>query len=512
MKLHLTMNALFLVLLALLGAIHAATAETGACSQIETLAPHIERHDSLQLPYTAEQNAYWSTLCGSLKPACILHPNSAQQVSTIVGILNNSTDSFAIKSGGHNPNLHFASVAGGPLISTRRLNQISLEANSGTVRVGPGNRWQDVAEKLDGTGWSVVGGRVGEVGVGGYLLGGGLSFMSQEYGWAVSSVLEMEVVLANGTIVIASATHNPDLFLVLKGGGNNFGIVTSFLLQAYRQGDVYGGNLVFPRTQSMDAQLLQAVRDFTQHNHDDKAAIILTAERALLGLLDIWIMFIYYNGPVAPVQVFKNFTDLKPVVNSCKTRSYANLLVANNWASLHGLAYTVGTETIALPPAEKRTIVLDDVHQHWRDVSTTVLGIPSVIASIAYQPIPRRIARIAREKGGDLLDLDDDVDHIIIQLDYSVLSHAAYPSIDRAMRDTYEGIRQRVHNSKGGDGGEALRPDLPPPHLPLFANDAFYAQDYCGRLRPKRRELARAVAAELDPHGLLRNRTGGFKP
>lgn len=131
-----------------------------------------------------------------------------------------------------------------------------------------------------------MGGRIGNTGVGGLILGGGLSYMSAQYGWSASSVLAYEVVLADGSIATASATEHEDLFKALKGGGTNFGIVTSYLLQTYRQGDIYGGNLVYARTEKTDKKLLKAVRDFTEYNIDDKAAVIVTAERTNLNLVD----------------------------------------------------------------------------------------------------------------------------------------------------------------------------------------------------------------------------------
>lgn len=107
-----------------------------------------------------------------------------------------------------------------------------------TVRVGPGNDWQDIHQALEGTGTTVVGGRIGEVGVGGYVLGGGLSFLSTQYGWAANNIVEFEVVLANATIVTASNTSHPDLYLALKGGGNNYGIVTAYKMVAHTMGEV----------------------------------------------------------------------------------------------------------------------------------------------------------------------------------------------------------------------------------------------------------------------------------
>lgn len=101
-----------------------------------------------------------STSCSALQPGCILIPKSAQEVSEIIqsAVANNET--FAVKSGGHNPNKFFASLADGPLISTSALNEVTYNATTNTVRVGPGNKWQDVHEALDPLGVTVVGGRM----------------------------------------------------------------------------------------------------------------------------------------------------------------------------------------------------------------------------------------------------------------------------------------------------------------------------------------------------------------
>ncbi|KAK7430977.1 hypothetical protein QQZ08_002507 [Neonectria magnoliae] len=473
------------------------------CSSIAGLT-NIESHKKPQPAYTAEQHEYWSTACAALEPSCILYPSTAREVAAIVGVLAANDEHFAVKSGGHNPNAYFASIAGGPLVSTKKLDEVILDPHAGRVRVGPGNRWDDVAAELHGTGWGVVGGRVGNVGVGGLLLGGGLSYLSQQHGWAMSSILEMEVVLANGTIVTAFETSNPDLFKALKGGGNNFGIVTSFLLRAYKQGQVYGGNLYFTRSEATDAALLKALRDFTEHNTDDRAAIILTAGREGI-LADVWQMFVFYDGPVVPKGTFDAFLAAGPTLNTAKARSYADLMADSNQFVRKATVYTMSTETMPLPSAAHGVEVLGDLHGFWRNV-TQPMAESGVSCIIGYQPFPKRMARVSREKGSDMLDLDDDVDRLILELNYGYAMSQDAARIDRVMKKTFGGVRDRV--VKWQEKGLVKRGV----YLPLFMNDGYYSQDYFGRLRPKNQELAKKVAAKVDPEGLFRNRTGGFKP
>lgn len=184
----------------------APLAAADICSKLET--ENIEIEQSPSLDYTSELHDYWSLACGDLKPACIVYPSSAQEVATIVKELHQTNDFFAVKSGGHMPNTGFASVQDGVLISTKNLNQVVYHDDDLTADIGPGLSWEDAQKGLDGTGRTIVGGRMGGVGIGGYMLGGGLSFLSSQYGWAANNVVDYEVVLANGTVVHATEKEN----------------------------------------------------------------------------------------------------------------------------------------------------------------------------------------------------------------------------------------------------------------------------------------------------------------
>ncbi|GAP87352.1 putative FAD binding domain-containing protein [Rosellinia necatrix] len=469
----------------------------------------------LSFKYISEQSKYWSTSCSSLKPSCIIFPTSADDVSAILKAISEGDEDFAIKSGGHNPNNYFSSVAGGPLISTARLNQAVLDAETGVLQMGPGNRLDDIAEKLQGSGWTFVGGRIGNTGTGGLILGGGLSYMSAQYGWAASSALEFEVVLANGTIVNASDKENADLARALRGGGNNFGVVTRYTLQTYRQGNIWAGNVIYIHNDKVASNLLRAVRDFTEYNTDDRAAVIVTAERSTglvipelidVSLLDTWILFLFYDGPTPPADVFRNFTEAGvPLLNTAKTRTYSQFIGGSNWVVVKGSVVEIGTETIPLPPREHAETVMEGVHAHWREVSGRTLLEPGIIASIAYQPFPRSIARQARARAPDLIDADDDAHRLILELNYSFLPRASYARMADTLEATYDGVRRRVLAWQE----QGLLPDV---YCPVFMNYGFSRVDYWGRLRPESRAFARQVADRYDPDGLFRNRTGGWKP
>ncbi|KAH8648430.1 hypothetical protein BX600DRAFT_490161 [Xylariales sp. PMI_506] len=472
------------------------------CSEVAATTS-VDVADPISLEYISEQDDYWSTSCSALLPSCILFPTTADEVAAIVKILATNNETFAVKSGGHSPNNYFSSVAGGPLISMSNFNEVVLDEDTGIVQVGPGLRLDEVAAKLDGTGWTFVGGRIGNTGLGGLMLGGGISYMSAEYGWAASSVVEYEIVLANGTITTVSAAENADLFQVLKGGGNMLGIVTTYTVQTYQQGDIYGGNLWFERSDEVDAQMLQAVRDFTEYNTDPKAAVIVTAERAYLDLLDTWLLFVFYDG-TDPQDAFKNFTDIGPTLSTATVQSYAELIENSNWVIVKGSVVDIGTETIPLPSSEHED-VLEAIHAHWRNVSGSVQSELGIVASIAYQPFPKSVAAAAAARSPDLVGLTDDIDRIVVELDYSFVPQADYNAMADVMEDTYSGIRDIVLEGQAAG-------NLSQGYLPLYLNYGFYRQDYFGRLMPESAQLAAAVAAEVDPTGLFRDRTGGFRP
>ena len=126
---------------------------------------------------------YWNAINDADIPACALFPSCADEVSAAVAALRNEPAvPFALKSGGHNWNPEFSSTNGGVLISFRPyLQSTTLTPDRRSAKIGPGSRWSESMQKLDKSNKCVVGGRAGDVGVGGYLLQGGISYLSAQY-------------------------------------------------------------------------------------------------------------------------------------------------------------------------------------------------------------------------------------------------------------------------------------------------------------------------------------------
>lgn len=153
---------------------------------------------------------------------------------------------FAVRSGGHSFAGHSTSD-GGVIIDLSHMNGIEVDAPARRVRMGPGARWRAVDAATQAHGLATTGGTVSEVGVAGYILGGGTGYLARKHGLACDHLVSAEVVTASGDVLRASEDENPDLFWGLRGGGANLGIVTSFESRLHEVGPtVLGGQIVHP--------------------------------------------------------------------------------------------------------------------------------------------------------------------------------------------------------------------------------------------------------------------------
>ena len=154
---------------------------------------------------------------------------------------------FAIKGGGHTPQRGAANQPAGVTIDLGAFKQVDVSPDRKTTSIGPGNRWADIYPKLDAQGLAIPGGRVATVGAGGLITGGGISFFSGRVGFVCDNVVNYELVLPYGKVVNVNAS-TPDLFKALKGGSNNFGVVTRFDIKSFESGPFWGGFVVYPIT------------------------------------------------------------------------------------------------------------------------------------------------------------------------------------------------------------------------------------------------------------------------
>ncbi|TAQ86205.1 hypothetical protein B7494_g5471 [Chlorociboria aeruginascens] len=252
-------------------------------------------------------------------PACVVEVASAEDVSAVLQIVGTTRTPFGVKSGGHASNPGFSSTTG-VFISLVRLDEVTLSADRSTVEIGLGNVWTDVYSDLDGSGVNVVGGRVTGPGTGGFTLGGGYSWLTQQYGLTCDTTISYNLVLPNGSITTVDETQ-PDLFFALKGGLNRFGIVTSIVYKTVPQGQVYGGLQIFDALQIPD--LIAATETYQQTNTDPKAQLIFTLNGAVTELVAPVILILFYDGPTRP-SAFDPYNGIIPTISTLQTQSFAS--------------------------------------------------------------------------------------------------------------------------------------------------------------------------------------------
>jgi hypothetical protein len=184
----------------------------------------------------------------------------------------------AVRGGGHNVGGR-ALCDGGLVIDLSRMKGIHVDPANRTVRVQGGATLGDVDRETHVFGLAVPAGIVSKKGIAGLTLGGGVGWLLRKFGMAIDNVLSFETVTADGKVLKASPDENEDLFWALRGGGGNFGVVTSFEFRAHAVRTVLGGLLVHPRPAAV--QVLRPFRDF-MHSAPDE----LTAYTALLQTSD----------------------------------------------------------------------------------------------------------------------------------------------------------------------------------------------------------------------------------
>jgi FAD/FMN-containing dehydrogenase len=193
------------------------------------------------------------------RPALIARCATIEDISRTVAFAREHDLRLAIRGGGHNGG-GLGTVDGGVVIDLSLFKDIEVDPEARTVRVGGGCTWGEVDRATSEHGLATPSGIISTTGVGGLTLGGGLGHLTRKCGLAIDNLLEAEIVLANGERVRASADEHPDLYWAIRGGGGNFGVVTSFLFRLHEVATVVAGPTFWAVEQG--AEVLEAYRDF----------------------------------------------------------------------------------------------------------------------------------------------------------------------------------------------------------------------------------------------------------
>ena len=200
------------------------------------------------------------------RPALIVRCADVADVIAAVNFARECNLLVSIRSGGHNAG-GLGVCDDGLVIDLSRIRYTHVHPVAGTVRVGAGCTWGDVDHATHAYGLAVPSGIISTTGVGGLTLGGGIGYLTRKYGLAIDNLLAADVVLADGRLVTADKEQNADLFWALRGGGGNFGVVTSFLFQAHPVHTLYAGPMLWEMEQA--AEVMRWYGEFITHAPDD---------------------------------------------------------------------------------------------------------------------------------------------------------------------------------------------------------------------------------------------------
>ncbi|QKT02800.1 FAD-binding oxidoreductase [Ectothiorhodospiraceae bacterium 2226] len=192
----------------------------------ELLRPESDGYD--------EARALWNAMIDE-RPALIARCTGVADVIAAVKFARETGLTVAVRGGGHNV-AGLASVDGGLMIDLSLMRAVDVDPESRTVRVQGGAQWGDVDHETQAFGLATPSGIISTTGVAGLTLGGGFGWLARTFGLAADNLLAADVVTAEGELVKASAQENADLFWAIRGGGGNFGVVTSFEFRLHELG------------------------------------------------------------------------------------------------------------------------------------------------------------------------------------------------------------------------------------------------------------------------------------
>ncbi|KAL5121086.1 hypothetical protein ACEQ8H_000937 [Pleosporales sp. CAS-2024a] len=453
-----------------------------------------------QTAYETRLKSYFDVKQQTITPNCIVQPRSSMEVALAVKTLVSGSNlrpcKFAIRSGGHTPFAGASNIKNGVVIDLQHLSGVEYDANNKVVNIGPGARWVDVFTTLEPLGVMITGGRSSSVGVGGITLGGGISFFSPEHGLICDNVVEFEVVLADGRTATASQTENADLFTVLKGGSNNFGIVTSFKFRSFSYEGMWGGVMSYPSS-TIDAHF-EALVNFAHGMDQDAKGVVIVIPGYLSSMsMDMILNSYDYAKPVQEPRVFDEFLAIQgKLSDSTRIRNMSSLAQEFDGATSHRVSFGTLTFVMDIRVLHKAHEIYNDVVLELKAKATGDWGLYTL-----YQPLHPVYWRQSAVRGGNVLGLERFDSQVLCLYQPYILWQGAeqdnlFQTVGTALID-----RIRIYaESIGADNSY------------LYLDYADGLQNPLASYGPENVRKLQAAAEKYDPTGVFQNLVpGGFK-
>ncbi|KAF7197964.1 FAD-dependent monooxygenase CTB5 [Pseudocercospora fuligena] len=460
-------------------------------------------HERLVYPgfetFSSSLNRYFSQ-SARLEPQCFLQPHNAEEVALAVKTLVKANETapcrFAVRSGGHTHFSGAAGISGGVTIDLSLMNDVLYHPDNETVSAGSGATWLDVYTYVDKIGKMVVGGRSASVGLGGMILGGGNSYHAARKGMVCDNVANMEVVLADGNIVNANKNENQDLFQVLKGGSNNFGIVTRFDLEAFEGGNIFGGLVLYPEETA--EQQFQAILKFGDKIEEDPygSAIVIGVYLPAVAPVPMFMNAYEYTSPVERPTVFEEFFSIPGnISDTTGIRNMTSLALELEEPKTHRISFSTLTFKSDIRVLHKAHAAFKTVVER---LSAQASGDWAILT--LYQPLPAIFAQYSGKKGGNILGLNRFNENLILYEPYLKWSSSAddhlFESQAQWLRDEIESFAKEL----GVDNEFVYLDYADKNQKPLES----YGRENVAQMRK--------AAAKYDPEGVFQYMLpGGFK-
>ncbi|KAI1452358.1 hypothetical protein F4805DRAFT_472461 [Annulohypoxylon moriforme] len=426
--------------------------------------------------YQSEKNFPWSQLSW-LPAACYVQPHTPDEVATALKCIKEAGSPFAIRCGGHNCNTNISSADGsGVVIDLCNINSLSLDKTNGIAHVGAGCNWGQVYAFLEEHGLTAIGGRQKDVGVGGFLLGGGMSAFSNLYGLGADNIINFEVVLANSTIVNANNNENSDLYKALKGGGSNFGIVTRFDIQTYEIKVQYTLNL-YDRA-DYTSILRAAIEVQEAMETDPKYGMFVTfyPTMCFVGLF-------YADWVEETPKAFQSFFNLKSLLKP---------MVPTTNGTIKSLVDSLGPATHLRRQLHTVSTKFSydmylDVHKHWLGMLEKYPDAGNLFYAI--QPASTAVAQVSEARGGNLMGIERE------------------PQTWWAFASEWEDEANDISGHQGASelcsGAQKIAQEKGQLLNHLFMNDASTSQNVLASYGADNAKILQEIAIKYDPEGVF---------
>ncbi|KAK1962258.1 FAD binding domain-containing protein [Colletotrichum sublineola] len=455
--------------------------------------------------YTERMDSCWS-VSAALNPWCIAQPSTAEDVSTIIKTLTTLNCTFGVRGGGHGSFAGSNSVEEGVTIDFGNMNGTTYDNNTKLASIQPGGHWQTVYDTLAPHGVVVTGGRAGTVGTGGFISGGGNSLHSASHGFACDTVANFEVVLADGSIVGANATSNPDLWQGLKGSGANLGLVTRFDMYVIEFPDpskpvLWGGKLYYDLESG--PQVIDAFVDFTENVQKDEnsSSIVYWGYVPANGGMFLNAAIQNTLAEVAPPAFDGYYAAGNIIRNTTKVEIMsvvANELGSNSPGGLRNVWFTLAFAN----DARVMNYAVEKYYALNEDVKEAIGADTGFNTLCMFQPITKSMVEKGVANGGNMLGLEQYIAKgngvmflITLAIEGADDETIAFPYVQAFVKD--------IESYAGSLGlGWDWR----------YLNYAHKLQDAISSYGNASVEKLRAASAKYDPTDVFQNlRQSGFK-